>query len=682
MVLCTLGTLVWQTDQLRAQTWQRLATFDGYISFVKFLNDSIGFVGLGLSPGATLQQPPIQLYHTTDGGKTWKVVVTPSGYSGEIADIQMVDSVNGWLAMTVYGGQGNRALWRTTDAGLTWNETSLVGSGTSVGFTPNAMVVTDLFNQGHVSTDGGKTFSNAFLPSTNCAAFVDDLHGAVSDYRGDNWLYTSDGGLSWHPSNMTIEAWTVYPVKGTPDLYAAPEGPSTGSYYLTETGHVFESTDYGVHWSAVANFPFIFTGCLAGISDEWLVCQVHSSDTANDTVNHGGFYYSTDKGITWTGIGGPSALGDTRFSVIQGCSGVTIFGFDHFYQCSLYKYTFGSDGGGPGALSVPTQSQLVQTSCAPSDTAIPLEPSGCFTHAMLDSAWLTGSSAFTVSDARSLPRTLSGQDSILVSYGGSSGFDTAILHLQYTLGSGIRDTSILLTGRMAGVAQYAYLHREAASAYFGGTDTLPLQVDISGQINLDSLWPYLQNITGTLSFDSSVASFSSYTPPTGWTISSLTNRGNAVDFVIHKVVGSFHTPLDLGTAIFLSTSPQLATSWVLLPRFIMQAGGHNISLCVTQNEDSHWAVKDLGVQNDVAAAASHGGISIYPNPATEEIFVQNKSSNRADISIYDALGRKVAMVKVNGACTSTVSIASLARGSYLVVCKFGNQITTTALNIR
>ena len=103
----------------RAQ-WTKLATFDGYISCVRFVNDTLGFVGLGLSSGMPLTQPPIKVYRTTDGGLTWYAATVPGGYSGEIGDIQMVDTHNGWLAMKAWSGTGNTALWHTMDGGLTW----------------------------------------------------------------------------------------------------------------------------------------------------------------------------------------------------------------------------------------------------------------------------------------------------------------------------------------------------------------------------------------------------------------------------------------------------------------------------------------------------------------------------------------------------------------------------------
>jgi hypothetical protein len=232
------------------------------------------------------------------------------------------------------------------------------------------------------------------------------------------------------------------------------------------------------------------------------------------------------------------------------------------------------------------------------------------------------------------------------------------------------------------LAQPARLHREAASAYVGQIDSLRLEVDISSQINLDSLWPYLHDIEATFAFDSSIVSFASYIPPAGWSITSLANRGNAVDFGIHKISGVAVSPLDLGMALFLPNTSQLATSWVTMPRLVVDAGGQSTSLCVTDNEDSHWAVKTLGEESGVAelSATEGDGISIYPNPAQSDFFVRNMNAKSALITVYDAIGRDVALVTVGAGSTTTVNIESLAWGSYIVVCKVGDYVVTHLLS--
>ena len=58
--------------------------------------------------------------------------------------------------------------------------------------------------------------------------FVDSIHGAAATtFRANNvWAYTSDGGLTWHPSNYGTESWTIRAVKGTKIFFAIPEGLS------------------------------------------------------------------------------------------------------------------------------------------------------------------------------------------------------------------------------------------------------------------------------------------------------------------------------------------------------------------------------------------------------------------------------------------------------------------------
>jgi photosystem II stability/assembly factor-like uncharacterized protein len=668
MLLLTL--FVAGAGSAEAQSWKKIGTFDGYICLAKFLDANTGFVGLGISPGKSVSGPgPVELDKTTDGGKTWIKASIPSGYGGEIGDLIMVDSLHGWLAMTAYGG-GSKALWSTSDAGLTWNETQLAGSGTSVKITPSAMIVTDIFSNGHISTDGGQTFRSGFLSSTNCVDFVDPLHGVISDYRGQNWLNSNDGGLTWQSSTMNVESWTVYSDSGTPNFYAAPEGPTDGQ---PRQLFIYHSTDYGVTWGQLASFPFISTGHLTGLRENYLFFQVQDENNTISGVTYNGFYYSTDQGVTWTSIGGPSAFNDTRFSVLNECSGITLYGFDDQSPGSVFEYNFGSGSNSPSELSLPKISQVIGSSCTPTKTTIPLNIIGCITGtATIDSLWLAGSSSFAILDSRSAPRALGDTDSITVQFSPSdNGKDTTQLNIRYNLGSGILDTSITIIGYVSSplLSAPVSLHREVAVSYFGVNDTLLLGVDINASVNLDSLWPYIHDISGTYAFDSSVVIYSEYIPPSGWTLASLLNHGNSVDFGIHNQSSkSPSQPMDLGIAEFLPTYARLETSDVNLTNFIMDVGSQSITPCVTEDEDQHWSVKVL-VTDDVAAsdgAIQTDSLSIYPNPAGDEVFVQNPNASAVLITIYDAIGRAVVTGSVLPSSTASFNIQSLAQGVYFL----------------
>ncbi len=323
------------------------------------------------------------------------------------------------------------------------------------------------------------------------------------------------------------------------------------------------------------------------------------------------------------------------------------------------------------------------SSCTPTDTAIRLFVNACQPiAATLDTAWLTGSLAFTLGSSATAPRTLAAVDSILISYAGSAaGWDTAELHLRYDLGSGVRDTMILLTGRSSAASNPQFLHRAAASAYYGQLDSLGMGIDISSSINLDSLWPFVTDIQATFAFDSSVVGFQSYSAPAGWLLSSLTSHGNSVDFSVHKTSGAATRPLEIGTALFSPNSQTLATSWVTLPRFVIEAGGQAISLCVSDNEDSHWSVKSLGEQSDVTKAPSPGSMPnadlvVYPNPARSDCFVYNPNVSTALVTLYDVTGRSVASTSVSGHSTSTLDMESLASGSYILIDQVAGRIAT------
>ncbi len=343
---------------------------------------------------------------------------------------------------------------------------------------------------------------------------------------------------------------------------------------------------------------------------------------------------------------------------------------------------------GPVALTLSTPlTSFTQDECdIPIDTSIPLAILGCGSPTgTLDSVWISGSSSFMISDSRTAPRMLATSDSILVSYDGTHLTDTAQLHIRYELGSMTHDTIVELVGTVTSpfLTQPAQIHREAASAYYGQFDSLTLGVDMSSEINLDSLWPYITDIQATYSWDSSVASYGGYLQPSGWTVTSLASHGNSVDIDIQNTASTPTQPMNLGTALFRPHTTQLATSWVELPSLVIDVGAQSLSLCVTDNEDNHWAIKTLGTLSGVAESAplpDGDGISIYPNPAGDELFVQNTNESGTQIVIYDAIGRSVATGNVFPSSTASIDIESLARGSYMLVCHIGDRMITRRIS--
>jgi photosystem II stability/assembly factor-like uncharacterized protein len=317
------------TPVVSSAQWSVIGKFDWPICTINFTSPQVGFVGLGLGPGGLAAKAAI--YKTVDGGVNWIASRMPGDYVGNISQILMTDENHGWAALTANGG-AQVGLWKTNDGGLTWDNWALPSALTSIYQTSSTFIATDIYGEGHLSFDSGVTWQGSFTASTNCVDFVDDLHGVISDFRGQNWLVTSDGGRTWNNSNERTESWTVHAVKGTSVFYAAPEGPSDGTVYTTE---ILRSSDYGMNWSTVHKFDFRSTGTIQGANED--VLYVQTSWNANPEPYKRDFYRSIDQGKTWTNIGGPGAFSDSRFVVFDGgCQGVMVYASDSVG--TLYRY--------------------------------------------------------------------------------------------------------------------------------------------------------------------------------------------------------------------------------------------------------------------------------------------------------------------------------------------------------
>ncbi|HZK75878.1 MAG TPA: hypothetical protein VFD13_03130, partial [Candidatus Kapabacteria bacterium] len=539
--------------------------YSGATVGMKFFNRDIGV----LSAGGR------ELFLTKDGGLDWTPATTIAGTSSTI-DVGFGTSAN-----ILYGVEEEMGLAISTDAGLSWQLTPIAGLVLAIAQNKSGMIYVTagpfsdpgiLLGQLYSSSDAGQSWKSA------AGLFDEDCFSMTIDSCDPARFYIANENNAW-----------------------------TGDGY----SHIYVSSNTGQTWNADFTLPSPYLiGSIANSS------HAIYAGTLSD-----GIIRSTDRGVTWKSIGGPGCGPDSRNVCVINDN--IIFAFDSIAL---------PQGSGDSALVTPSRPvTLTQSSCTSADTSVPIAIDGCgASTGSLDSLWLTGSAAFQIADPRAAPRAMATIDSILVSYTGSRGPDTAILHLRYDLGSGARDTTIQLIGTITSplLAQPAQLHREAASAYFGQIDSLPLAVDMSSRINLDSIWPYLDNIQATYSWDSSVVSYGGYVPPSGWTLMSFSSHANTVDFEVQNHTPTVSNPMDLGMALFYPISTQLASSWVELPRFVVDVGGQALSICVSENEDSHWAVKTLGAPSGVAGAppSKRNQFSLYPNPSDGNVWITSSNT--------------------------------------------------------
>ncbi len=337
-------------------------------------------------------------------------------------------------------------------------------------------------------------------------------------------------------------------------------------------------------------------------------------------------------------------------------------------------------GGIPTALSLPVRQQaFLRTTCiGPVDTTVPLAIIGCLpASAMLDSLWIDGSSTFIVSDSRSVPRVLAVSDSIRLSYvPGARLADTARLHIRYNLGSGMRDTTITLLGASSSLffASRAYQHLAIRSGSQGQQVTMPLTEDIGDSVYLKSSWGNLTSLTATFSFDSSKVTFKSVTPPAGWSLGAVTNRGNNVTYVLTNVSSSPTRPLNMGEALFTVKSTLPGMTLVVLNQLLLHIGQADDEVCLSTSEDEMWGIEVIPPSSGVLDLPSSNSIRIRPNPFEDHIAIDDPSNTLTSVEILDVLGRSVQSETIHDASEVRVGTLALQPGTYVVICHARDQV--------
>ncbi|MEP7235604.1 MAG: hypothetical protein ABI778_09935, partial [Ignavibacteriota bacterium] len=384
-----------------------------------------------------------------------------------------------------------------------------------------------------------------------------------------------------------------------------------------------------------------------------------------------GFFATSDEGVTWNAINGPSNATDCRFWI----DGTDVFAGDfdggiwvyHEYRSNL-SASFGSV-------------EIESLNCMESDSTLYFQIFGnCVPERdSLLSATITGTPGYFLDPTQIIPRAILINDSIKVRYRPQGrGSDTADLKLRFSLNGRIIDTTIRIFGRSTSSPPFASQLTTESGVHSvliaPGSDTaviFSLSKDVSAAMGLDS-------ISFDLFYNPQMLGFVSADLPIGWNIVTsevpigsihcmLINQRHS-DITKSKQLARFHF------TTFLTTDTLSTVLLVPGEAFFDPKIGKACEITQLNEQDSvtFQSVNECGdvtLRQFLATGNTNIRIlRIRPNPTFGDITVETESGFPSDVraAICDDLGRisYQANISLGMQSSFTLPIKDLPAGSY------------------
>lgn len=249
------------------------------------------------------------IYQTNDGGFTWDKKQV-SNVNLNFTDVYFIDVDNGWVTAADDSGVGK--LFKTTDAGVTWNDVSNLlpfinnvplssvrfnGSNGVIGTGGGLFDVTFEAPNYYTTSDGGLSWESHVLPNPNIA-FQDafEVSRISNNPATDTFQITGAAGVSANiVYNSTDNGNTFTQVVLNSDFNNFPFGMFNvnGTVYWFPQAIPQKSTNDGLAWSSY-NYPTDSFEVLSGFFD--------SADRGWIVGDNSKIHSTVDGGTTWTTI--------------------------------------------------------------------------------------------------------------------------------------------------------------------------------------------------------------------------------------------------------------------------------------------------------------------------------------------------------------------------------------------
>ena len=220
--------------------------------------------------GAGMSHDYVDIFHTSDGGRTWQLLVDPETDNLPMSchknGLTFLDANKGWAAGDCQGVEPGVYFYQTTDGGNTWNAVSL----------PAPAALPELFTS-------EANLCGAFPPT-----FTDQQNGRLlvtcnryDPSRAQDWLFvTGDGGASWQPRQLPAGGGAMHFTDASLGWYLG----NSRFYRTLDGGKTWEARSR-VSWSGQPDFVSPTLG--------WVIA--HSAKAV-------ALVTSTDGGLHWQEI--------------------------------------------------------------------------------------------------------------------------------------------------------------------------------------------------------------------------------------------------------------------------------------------------------------------------------------------------------------------------------------------
>lgn len=283
----------------------------------------------GINPDNNIQQFSI----TTDAGLTWNAGSINIGNVGlGIGDIAAINDQIALIAVYPRNAGQQGGVWKTTDAGATWNKATTTEFTATNSFAntihffdaSNGVVMGDPINNNweiYTTNDAGATFSriassNIPVPQTGETGYL-----AQKTASGNSIWFTTSAGRIYHSADQGLN-WNVYQspigdfggetVSGDLSFSDATKG-----ILQTQAGILYSTADSGETWSQIT---ISGTGNPYGDNIAYL-SETSSIVSVGSNPSFSGSSYSLDDGLTWINIDNIQHVDIAIFDRLTGYSG-------------------------------------------------------------------------------------------------------------------------------------------------------------------------------------------------------------------------------------------------------------------------------------------------------------------------------------------------------------------------